>query len=1011
MPAGVSRFTGSKRGDLGEDAAMLSRRRLALATTLVAALGSSALAVQGDHARRARDQEAVALHAAGVSRPLRSHVSYAHHVVPAQRGAAWTRLQAAAPGLTRSSWDRATGVPSRIWGRGIDVPGSVADGAIAAAAARAFLRDHVELIAPGSTASDFELVANVRHGAMRTLGFVQRHAGLRVFGGQVSFRFKHDRLFVVGSEALPEVRVDLPHRFLATGETRSRAAAASALDLGLPLDRVTTGAPGALMIVPLVGEHGVLGYRAAVPVEVDGGAEGTWQVFVDPTSGAPILRRALTRFGRGTVAFDAVERWPGRPRKTYPAPALEVTIGGSGQTTLTDGSISWTGTGMVNVLTSVTGPLVDVDNRAGSAASTLLQIADNGMGLWSPGNDRDLDAQLSAYVHAHLVKEYTRKFAGGLAFLDEQLPVRVNIADECNAYSDGRSINFFRASAQCENTATLADVVYHEFGHSLHAHAIIDGVGFFDGAFSEGLSDYLAATITDDSGMGRGFFKTDVPLRELDPEGREHVWPRDIAELHYTGIIFGGAMWDLRASLINRYGFEPGRDLADRLFYAAVQRAPSIPATLVEILAEDDDDGDLSNGTPNECLIRAAFGVHGLRTLNGDLAADSAVPATTEQTSLPVTLSLVGVDTHCGDTITEAKLEWRPRGSNDSPRAGNAMATADGDVWTAEMPLPDDGDVAQYNMRVKFADGTEMVFPDNRADPYYQVYRGDLMPLYCTDFETDPFAEGWVDDGGGAWQWGVPGGSREHRDPAAAHSGTRVLGTGLAASDGGYPGGRTSWIDTPVIQTGQWSDVRLHYRRWLGVEDGFFDEARIRVNGESAWANLSSHGNNNHTTHHEDRAWVFNDVSLSTRIFEKQVQLRFEIDADDDFELGGWTLDDVCIVANTRSVCGDGEKAYMEQCDNGAANADIPDVCRTNCRTPRCGDGIVDSNEVCDDANQDNLDDCDTTCQIVVPPVDDPGGCCSASTGADPRGAAALALLMMGLLSRRRRSARPAPAR
>lgn len=990
---------------------MLSRRRLALATTLVAALGSSAFAVQGDRGafRRARDQEVVALPAAGVSRALRSHVSYAHHVVPAQQGAAWSRLQAAAPGLTRSSWDRATNVPSRIWGRGLDVPGSVADGDVAAAAARAFLRDHVGLLAPGSAASDFELVANVRHGAMRTLGFVQRHAGLRVFGGQVSFRFKNDRLFVIGSEALPEVRVDLPLRFLAAGEATSRAAAASAADLGLALDRVTAGAPGELMIVPLIGEHGVLGYRAARAVEVDAGAEGKWQVFVDPTSGAPLLRRALTRFGRGTVAFDAVERWPGRPRKTYPAPALEVRIGGGGPvTTLGDGTISWTGTGAVSVETSVTGPLVDVDNRAGDAASTLLNIADNGMGLWSPGSDRDLDAQLSAYVHAHLVKEYARNFAGGLEFLDEQLPVRVNIADECNAYSDGTSINFFRASAECENTATLADVVYHEFGHSLHSHAIIEGVGFFDGAFSEGLSDYLAATITNDSGMGRGFFKSDAPLRELNPEGREHIWPRDIAELHYTGIIFGGAMWDLRTALIGAHGYEPGRAIADRLFYAAVQRAPSIPATLIEILAEDDDDGDLSNGTPNECLIRAAFGVHGLRTIAGDLAADSAVPATTEQTMLPVTLSLVGVDTHCGDTITEAKLEWRPRGSNDSPSRGSAMATANGDVWTAEMPLPDDGDVAQYNMQVKFADGSEMTFPDNRADPYYQVYRGDLMPLYCTDFETDPYAEGWVDDGDGAWQWGAPGGSREYRDPAAAFSGTRVLGTGLAATAGGYPADRTSWIDMPEVQTGQWSDVRLHYRRWLGVEDGFFDEARIRVNGESAWANLSSHGNSNHTTHHEDRAWVFNDVSLSTRIFDKKVQIRFELDADEGFELGGWTLDDVCIVANTRSVCGDGEKAYMEQCDDGAANADAADACRTNCRRAACGDGIIDTGEVCDDGNEDETDDCDNACQVIVPDPEDPGGCCSSSSGSDPRGAAALGLLLVGLLARRRRAAAPA---
>ena len=50
---------------------------------------------------------------------------------------------------------------------------------------------------------------------------------------------------------------------------------------------------------------------------------------------------------------------------------------------------------------------------------------------------------------------------------DPAQAVRVNIDDECNAFSDGTSINFFRESDMCSNTGTIADVVYHEFGHSL----------------------------------------------------------------------------------------------------------------------------------------------------------------------------------------------------------------------------------------------------------------------------------------------------------------------------------------------------------------------------------------------------------------------------------------------------------------------------------------------------------------------------------------------------------------
>ncbi|MBZ0236831.1 MAG: hypothetical protein K8M05_31170, partial [Deltaproteobacteria bacterium] len=231
---------------------MLTRRRVALALTTVAALGSSALAVQppsrtgaggagggSSLARRSHDVDAVVLPAAGVTRPLRTHVDFVHQVVPAKRGGD-------EPGMTQSSWDRATGVPSRIWGKGLDVPGSVADPDVAAAAAWRFLVAHLDLVAPGASVTDFELVANVERNGLRTIGFIQRHGGLAVFGGQVSFRFKNDRLFVVGSEALPDVRVEQPRRVRPTLDLRLTAAASTAVELGLAADRVSATTSGPL---------------------------------------------------------------------------------------------------------------------------------------------------------------------------------------------------------------------------------------------------------------------------------------------------------------------------------------------------------------------------------------------------------------------------------------------------------------------------------------------------------------------------------------------------------------------------------------------------------------------------------------------------------------------------------------------------------------------------------------------------------------------------------------------
>ena len=44
----------------------------------------------------------------------------------------------------------------------------------------------------------------------------------------------------------------------------------------------------------------------------------------------------------------------------------------------------------------------------------------------------------------------------------------------------------------------------------------------------------------------------------------------------------------------------------------------------------------------------------------------------------------------------------------------------------------------------------------------------------------------------------------------------------------------------------------------------------------------------------------------------------------------------------------------------GANNSDTADACRINCCSPSCGDGIVDTNESCDDgaSNSDTADAC-----------------------------------------------------
>ncbi len=63
--------------------------------------------------------------------------------------------------------------------------------------------------------------------------------------------------------------------------------------------------------------------------------------------------------------------------------------------------------------------------------------------------------------------------------------------------------------------------------------------------------------------------------------------------------------------------------------------------------------------------------------------------------------------------------------------------------------------------------------------------------------------------------------------------------------------------------------------------------------------------------------------------------------------------------------CGDGILDPGEECDNGVNNSDtLADTCRTTCELPWCGDGVVDpgGGEECDDGNAVNGDGCSTEC-------------------------------------------------
>ena len=850
----------------------------------------------------------------------------------------------------------------------------MANPAVAEAIAREALRDRL-----GLAEADFVLVSNHTDGDMRSVGFAQRHAGRRVVGGQVSFRFKADRLFVIGNEAFPDVQVDLARPRIAKTAVFARASDALRMMFGLPHAKVTQ--PGDEVIYPL---RSGKGYRLSVPMTIDGGADGKWLAYVDPTTGAVIETESLLHYTTGTLRFRSVNRHPLAGRADKPAPRLHVKVDGVDQTTAPDGTLTWTAATAALITTSVVGDRVEIVNMGAATpatVSTMLTLPPGGQVVWDASANTEDDAQLVTYVAVNTVKDYIRNFMDDqLPLIDKPIKANVNIQKSCNAFFDGETINFFTASTSCQNTGLLEDVVYHEYGHAFHGAEIIEGVGRYDGAMGEGVADFLAASITGDPGMGRGFFYSDEPLRHLDPMGDELRWPDDIAEIHSTGRIIGGAFWDLRKAMIAKLGETPGIAVTNKLFVAALRRSIDIPSTFIEVLAADDDDGNIENGTPNECTIRDAFGRHGLRFASGVVEAPDKLVS--NNPTQQVRFNLSGLSSRCtSDAITRVLLIWVPGVATKAPAAGTLEMTEESPgVFVGSIPLPKD-DLIHYSARVMFADGSTLLLADNLADRYYQLYNGETTPLYCTSFDEDPFANGWRTgtskaDVPSPWKWE----------------------NNMLVQTGNYPKELNSYAEMPVVDIGQWSDVHVQYRRKLAVEDSQFDKARITVNGAQAFINATAGRGDSSAAHHIDRETRFHDVRITGLTTGHFLRVAFELSSDAGLEFDGWNIDDLCVVANVNSVCGDGVVSPTETCDEGDKNGNHPNTCRTWCAAPRCGDRIVDDKEECDHGPGGSME-CTSMCRSLV----DEAGCCSSSGGT---ASAPLALFVLLMMRRRRRCAR-----
>jgi hypothetical protein len=263
--------------------------------------------------------------------------------------------------------------------------------------------------------------------------------------------------------------------------------------------------------------------------------------------------------------------------------------------------------------------------RIDTTNSSLSVNISSGLGniLWDSTNSDP--AERDAFYSVARVHTHVRALDAKLTNLDTMLEVNVNYDATCNAFYDPDSISltFFIAGGGCVNTAEIADVVYHEFGHRV-AHARYNQAAgkeanIVDGSLGEGFADLVSSFMRDDPRIGIGFFGMSTTLRNCN---NTYKFPKDLSgDPHANGSIIAGAFWDLRKTM--------GLAQTEKLFHMMMYQRPDGPGdlseqstgeaftnTLLATLITDDDNNDLTDGTPNMSKILAAFDKHNI-TLGG----------------------------------------------------------------------------------------------------------------------------------------------------------------------------------------------------------------------------------------------------------------------------------------------------------------------------------------------------------------------------------------------------------
>ena len=297
--------------------------------------------------------------------------------------------------------------------------------------------------------------------------------------------------------------------------------------------------------------------------------------------------------------------------------------GSNGQNVIADANGNWEmpSNGNVTVSSSFAGQYFVVNNEAGSEANFSTSVSDGGTAeLQNTDTSEYVLAEANAYLHLNLIRDFVLSYNPSYPVISTQtqMPANVNLGSSCNAYYDGGSTNYYIESGGCSNTS-FSVIIHHEYGHHL-----VNTAGSGQNEYGEGMGDVMSVLMSGDAQLARGFFTNDCAngIRNADNNCQYQASGCSScgSAIHSCGQLISGVVWDLLELMPDDF------DTAARIVIDSLplHDGTSIDgAILLDYLILDDDDGDLSNGTPNSDKIYNAFGQHGINEDNIPVPPDN----------------------------------------------------------------------------------------------------------------------------------------------------------------------------------------------------------------------------------------------------------------------------------------------------------------------------------------------------------------------------------------------------